>query len=255
MVLVNKRCSSLPPLSALLCMASKYGLSGDGRGAWDHAAVVFRDRVTNVPYLLEGDQNGVTLRTFEERLLQGSDHQEVQVLPLRGAESDIDDKGRRPALGRFVDVCAMPRRTAAACAMLHPSRAMALPALFPAATLAASTFPLACCLAWQDLGLSRVADGFDGKGSCCENTWAVYRDIRSTARARGQRASKETIPVARGGGEPCCRFGAPLVAAALQRLGVLDPSTNPATVTPMTLLEAPLEPPALFGRPVPLSSM
>ena len=37
-----------------------------------HAAVVVRDRITDVPYLLEGDASGVTLRTYEERLMQVS---------------------------------------------------------------------------------------------------------------------------------------------------------------------------------------
>ena len=39
---MNRRCTSLPLPSALLCLASKYGISGDGRGCWDHAALVVR---------------------------------------------------------------------------------------------------------------------------------------------------------------------------------------------------------------------
>ena len=34
--------------------------------------MVVRDRITDVPYLLEGDASGVTLRTYEERLMQVS---------------------------------------------------------------------------------------------------------------------------------------------------------------------------------------
>ena len=82
-LLINKCCTSLGPLRGLLCLASKYGLSGDGRGSWDHAAMVVRDRATSVPYLLEGTASGVTMRTYEERLLQSSDHQELVLLPLR----------------------------------------------------------------------------------------------------------------------------------------------------------------------------
>ena len=35
-------------LPRLLCLASKYGLSGSGRGVWDQVAMVVRDRATNV---------------------------------------------------------------------------------------------------------------------------------------------------------------------------------------------------------------
>ena len=83
-VLINRPCLSLgDPISMALCLASKYGLSGEGRQCWDHAAIVVRDR--GVPYLLEGNSGGVTMRTYEERLLQSRDHQEVTVLPLRTA--------------------------------------------------------------------------------------------------------------------------------------------------------------------------
>ena len=110
-VLINKRCSSLAsasPWRAAACMVAKYGLSGDGRGAWDHAAIVHHK--DGVPYLLEGSERGVTLRTFEERLLQGTDHQEVTVLPLRGTDpnrtttamsSFVMDLGLRKTLDGF----------------------------------------------------------------------------------------------------------------------------------------------------------
>ena len=110
-VVVNKRCTSLSnPLAAFLCLASKYGLSGEGRHCWDHAAVVVHDR--GVPYLLEGENGGVTMRTYEERLLQGNDHQEVMVLPLRGGggesggggDEDGESRRRTAALSKFVEV-------------------------------------------------------------------------------------------------------------------------------------------------------
>ena len=102
-ILINKRCTSLPPVQALLCFASKYGLSGDGRHGWDHAAIVYREPKTNVPMLLEGGPGGVSLRTFEERLMQGTDHQEVLLLPLRGADGQAQsDKNQK--LENFVKV-------------------------------------------------------------------------------------------------------------------------------------------------------
>lgn len=97
-VLFNRRCLALPPRAAALCWASKFGISGSGRGCWDHAALVLRDRVTDVPYLLEGQLSGTTLRTYEERLLQGGDHDEVIVLPLRGVERSSVRLGRLDAL-------------------------------------------------------------------------------------------------------------------------------------------------------------
>ena len=103
MLLLNKRCASLPPMQALLCFASKYGLSGDGRHGWDHAAIVYRDPTTHVPMLLEGEAHGVSLRTFEERLMQGTDHQEVLLLPLRGVNGDTQSANHRK-MGDFVKV-------------------------------------------------------------------------------------------------------------------------------------------------------
>ena len=74
-LLINRRCTSLPLTQAVLCFASKYGLSGSGHRCWDHAAVVLRDQSSGVPYVLEGDTSGVRLRSYEERLMQGQDHQ------------------------------------------------------------------------------------------------------------------------------------------------------------------------------------
>ena len=105
-LLFNRKCTALSLPRALLCLASKYGLSGDGRHGWDHAGVVVRDAASDVPYLLEGRDGRVTLHTFEERLLQGTDHQEVLLLPLRG----LDRERGRPALKSLTQVRS-PRST------------------------------------------------------------------------------------------------------------------------------------------------
>lgn len=209
-LLINKCCTSLGPLRGLLCLASKYGLSGDGRGSWDHAAIVVRDRATSVPYLLEGTASGVTMRTYEERLLQSSDHQELVLLQLRGADgpaaAEAADRRSR-ALGNFV----------------------------------------------EELGLRKTADGFDSPGTSCENTWTIYQQLRNPPRRRaGSSRSKE--PTTAVPPPSPCRFGAPLVATALQRLGALDATIDPASVTPLTLPTAPLVEPATFGRPVEVRS-
>lgn len=104
-LLISKRCSSLSPFRALLCYACKYGISGDGKGAWDHAAMVFTDRPSSLPMLLEGDGGGVRLRTFEERLMQGTDHLEITLLPLRGSDSSSHG-GRRLKLSSFIQASA-----------------------------------------------------------------------------------------------------------------------------------------------------
>ena len=222
-VLVNKQCSSLfstNPLSALLCFASKYGLSGEGRHCWDHAAVVVHK--LGVPYLLEGGAGGVTMRTYEERLLQGIDHQEIMLLPLR---TDVNrDDGSEPN-----------ERAAAE----ERRRASALGGLV------------------EEMGLRRTPDGFDAPGSaCCQNTWAAYRALRQPYSKRGISAAaaaaaraEESPPAA------VCSFGAPLVATALQRLGALGAAIDPATVTPAALPTLPLSEPALFGRPVPVRGL
>ena len=88
-------------------MASKYGLSSNGQHGWDHAAMVHIDRRSNLPMLLEGDSSGVTMRTFEERLMQGTDHQEMIVLPLRGAQGPA---AAAETLGSFVKVAALCAR-------------------------------------------------------------------------------------------------------------------------------------------------
>lgn len=215
-LLINKCCTSLGLLRGLLCLASKYGLSSSGRGVWDQVAMVVRDRATNVAYLLEGDSAGVTMRTYEERLLQSTDHQEMVLLPLRGADNKVTAEHRSRALGRFV----------------------------------------------EELGLRKTADGFDSAGTSCENTWALYQQLRSPPRrVRGQFASStssggaaDTEDSHQATRPPPCRFGAPLVATALQRMGALDASVDPASVTPLTLPSVPLREPAVFGRPVEVRS-
>ena len=58
---------------------------------------------------LEGGAGAVTMRTYEERLMQGKDHQEVMLLPLRTAASGEGEERRRAtalaglALGAFED--------------------------------------------------------------------------------------------------------------------------------------------------------
>ena len=98
MLLINQRCMKLPPPAALLCWLSKFGISGGGRGCWDHAAFVLRDTKTDVPYLLEGGLSGATLRTYEERLLQnGGYREEMTLLPLHRAGSEQTGRAGSPA--------------------------------------------------------------------------------------------------------------------------------------------------------------
>lgn len=77
----------------------------------------------------------------------------------------------------------------------------------------------------------------------------MYRDLRSTVRMRAatvaNAASAAPQPAA-----PPCRYGAPLVAAALQQLGVFDNPIDQASITPAGLPLLPLRHPAIFGRPV-----
>ena len=120
MMLINQRCMKLPPPAALLCWLSKFGISGDGRGCWDHAAFVLRDTKTDVPYLLEGGLWGATLRTYEERLMQnGGYREEMTLLPLNRAGSEETGRAGSPAelarvdallAGRSVQKRARPTR-------------------------------------------------------------------------------------------------------------------------------------------------
>ena len=222
-VLINRRCTSLGnPFAAALCLMSKYGLSGEGRQCWDHAAIVVHDR--GVPYLLEGGSEGVKMRTFEERLLQGKDHQEMTVLPLRTATAgtttgSADEERRATALGDFV----------------------------------------------KELGLARTADGFDGSGAvCCQNTWATYRALRlpfskrrlpASASPATPSPSSSAASASPAGASTCCSFGAPLIATALQRLGVLDNRIDSAMVTPAALPTLPISEPAHFGQSVPVRNL
>ena len=210
-ILMNRTCRSLGPVQALLCMMSKFGLSGDGKAAWDHAAIVVQDQSSKVPYLLEGCEKGVTLRTFEERLVQDADHQEMLLVPLRGLPNDaaaVDQ--RRTALQGFI----------------------------------------------AELSLRKTADGFEAYGTRCANTWALYRELRAGPRQSRAPALMDSPQVTDDGAPtPPCQFGAPLVATALQRLGVVDPRINPAAITPRVLLKLPLvDPDACFGKPVSVRS-
>lgn len=100
-------------------------------------------------------------------------------------------------------------------------------------------------LPFQELGLVRDLDGYESKGTCCENTWAVYRDLRLSTRARSANLASRTAA-----SETHCRFGAPLIANALQQLGALDPQIDPASVTPALLPALSLQGHVRFGRPV-----
>jgi len=203
-VVVNRRCESLPPLSGVLCWLSKFGISGDGRECWDHAALVIRDEATDVPYLLEGTSRGVTLRTYEERLMQGGDLAQVTLHPLVGE-----------------------RDTAALQTFLR-----------------------------EELKMSKSADGFDaGPGGCpsdrCWNLWSVYRSHRLGEEPR--RVPKHPPAVAAPAtpaAAQACGFGAPLVATALQRLGVLGPQVDPASLKPADLPVQRLLGAAKFGPTV-----
>ena len=92
-VVFNRFCRSLAPHRAALCLASKYGLSGDGRGCWDHAALVVRDRRTDVAYLLEGGAGAVTMRTYEERMGEFADATEAVLLRAGAEASDAASAG------------------------------------------------------------------------------------------------------------------------------------------------------------------
>uniref|UniRef100_A0A7S0IUR3 Uncharacterized protein n=1 Tax=Calcidiscus leptoporus TaxID=127549 RepID=A0A7S0IUR3_9EUKA len=162
-----------------------------------------RDDETDVPYLLEGSLRGATMRTYEERLLQDTDHCEVTVLPLRGVNDDA-----RPALRRF---------------------------------------------AQEELRLQRTRGGFDVSSSsdvgapCCQNLWMVYSQLRSRARVGDAAETSNAREGGTSGG--LCTFGAPLVATALQRLGVLELHMDVERVTPAALPALQLTAGASFGKP------
>lgn len=213
-VLINRRCGFLArasPWRGALCAAAKYGLSGDGRGMWDHAAVVHRK--DGIPYLLEGDARGVTLRTFEERLLQDDDHQEITVLPLRGAGAERASE----SISNLIR---------------------------------------------QELDLRKSLEGFENfhDGASCENVVAVYRRMFAKPRRAaigGDAFADAPTPESSSSrcSKPVCRYGAPLVASILQRLGVLDERADAAGVTPAALATLQLEGPAHYGKPITVRRM
>lgn len=217
-VLFNQRCSSLfsNPIAAMLCAASKYGLSGEGRHCWDHAAVVVHKH--KVPYLLEGGPNGVTMRTYEERLLQGTDHQEIIVLPLRTG-------------GDAASVAAEDDRRAAALSGLTAElRLQPSPDGFDAAGASR------CQNMWATYRALRQPYSKRGR-------------LPDTA-VSSESASSPAL--AEGGG---CTFGATLVARALQHLGALEARVDAAQVTPAALPSLPLSNSAFFARPMPVRSL
>ena len=63
-VLFNRRCLSMPPAGAALCAVSKLF----SNSAWDHVGVVIRHPATGELLFLEADFGGVKLRSLEERV-------------------------------------------------------------------------------------------------------------------------------------------------------------------------------------------
>lgn len=93
----------------------------------------------------------------------------------------------------------------------------------------------------KELNMSKHADGFDAPAEqCltnkCWNLWSVYQHHRTGAPARRspkeQASPQQQLPHTHTG---ACGFGAPLVASALQRLGVLADSVDPASLLPVQL--------------------
>jgi hypothetical protein len=161
-----------------------------------------------VPFLLESTARGVTLRTFEERLLQSTDYQELTLLPLRGAAREgTDEDSTNATINQVID---------------------------------------------KELRLTRSRDGADGDPARCHNLWEAYRDIRAPPRAYSSPPARADSSSP---SNDCSRFGAPLLATILQRLGALSDETDACRVTPTTLPQLALKPPFFFGRPIPIRTV
>ena len=169
--------------------------------------MIVRDRASGVPWVLEGTEHGVRMRTFEERLLQDADHQEMLLLPLRADGTEA----RRGGLHGLV----------------------------------------------EELSLRRTPEGFERAGTRCRNTLAAYRALHRAPPRHGSAASaasttaQHDVDATAAAERPCCHFGAPLVATALQRVGTpscahsasrslrasLSASRSPATPAGARLVE------------------
>lgn len=76
-VLFNRRCSSMRLLGAVLCVVAKFAANT----FWDHVGIVVRDPNTNELLFLEADFGGVKLRPLAERI-QRSRSKEIAVRKL-----------------------------------------------------------------------------------------------------------------------------------------------------------------------------
>jgi hypothetical protein len=202
-LLLSKKCAAHAtrhPATTALCYASKFGLSGDAAHSYDHAAlVVTKD---DVPYLLEGDAHAVTLRSYEERLMQSDDLRDVSLLRLH-SDGTLDKARLRSflhdelQLRKVADGFDAPPAQAGRCENLW------------------SVYRAMRTLPRRERRRPPAAD--DGGG----------------AAAAAASSAVEGRP-------PPCTFGAPLVATALQRLGALAADFEPSSVTPEQLEGLPL---------------
>lgn len=82
-VLFNRRCMSMPPAGAALCVLAK--LSHNSR--WDHVGIVVRDPRSSELMFLEADFGGVKLRSLKERVKRSKSN-EIAVRRLSLVRTD-----------------------------------------------------------------------------------------------------------------------------------------------------------------------
>jgi len=82
-VLFNRRCTSMPPYGAAICIVAKFF----SNSKWDHVGIVVRDPDSKQLFFLEADLGGVKLRKLSDRVTKSNSH-DIAVRRLSAMRTD-----------------------------------------------------------------------------------------------------------------------------------------------------------------------
>lgn len=239
-VLFNRRCTSMSPSGAVLCFVAKVF----SNSIWDHVGVVIRDPRTGELLFLEADFGGVKLRSLEERVRRSKSN-EIAVRKLsvvrsssmregfyafaqemRGRPYEI---GAGPVMVRVTDPLAKKERERLA-ALLIDKRAQVDEINTELKTAALTTFQRRLLESER----ARVEDDWEKINTRLQKELEVSSSIENYEQGRNA-----------GGTDLSRVFCSELVAAAYQRVGLLESYPPAFHYTPKDLSSEQLNPPGV----------
>lgn len=240
-VLFNRRCTSMAPAGAVLCIVAKIF----SNSKWDHVGVVIRHPSTGELLFLEADFGGVKLRSLEERVRRSKSN-EIAIrklsvvrsssmresfygfaLEMRGRPYEI---GAGPVMVRVADPLAKKERERLA-ALLIDKRAQIDEINTELETAALTNFQKSLLLSER----ARVEKDWQKINIRLQKELEVDSLVESNENGSSTRRASDLSRV----------FCSELVAAAYQRVGLLETYPPPFYYTPKDLSSEQQSPPGV----------